>query len=75
MKYVAAILPSIGVLFLFWLALRAMIQADRRERVAQAKIEAAERMRAVPPAHIAEKGRHDSWDTENTGGQERTRNG
>jgi hypothetical protein len=39
MDYVAAIFPSIGVLFLFVLAIRAMFQADRRERLAQAELE------------------------------------
>jgi hypothetical protein len=29
-----AIAPSAGVLFLFWFAIRAIIQADHRERVA-----------------------------------------
>jgi hypothetical protein len=38
-----AVIPSIGVLFLFWLVIRAIIEADRRERSAQARIEAAER--------------------------------
>jgi hypothetical protein len=36
LKVVAALVPSAGLLFLFWLALRALIQADRRERVAEA---------------------------------------
>jgi hypothetical protein len=51
MDYLTAILPSIGVLFLFVLAIRAMFQADRRERLAQAKLERQERSRAVdsPP--------------------------
>jgi hypothetical protein len=39
MDYVAAIFPSVGVLFLFVLAIRAMFQADRRERLAQAQLE------------------------------------
>jgi hypothetical protein len=39
MDYVAAIFPSIGVLALFVLAIRAMFQADRRERLAQAQLE------------------------------------
>ena len=38
MKYVLAIVPSAGVLFLFWLAVRAMITADRRERAAHARM-------------------------------------
>jgi ABC-type uncharacterized transport system YnjBCD ATPase subunit len=40
--YLTAILPSVGVLFLFVLAIRAMFQADRRERLAQAKLERQE---------------------------------
>jgi hypothetical protein len=43
MDYLTAILPSVGVLFLFVLAIRAMFQADRRERLAQAKWERQER--------------------------------
>jgi hypothetical protein len=38
MKYALAIVPSAGVLFLFWLAVRAMITADRRERAAHARM-------------------------------------
>ena len=41
--FLAALLPSAGVLLIFWIAIRAMLQADRRERIAQARIEAAER--------------------------------
>lgn len=36
MDYVAAIFPSIGVLAIFVVAIRAIFQADRRERLAQA---------------------------------------
>ena len=39
MDYLAAIVPSVGVLFLFVLAIRAIFQADQRERLAQAEIE------------------------------------
>jgi threonine/homoserine/homoserine lactone efflux protein len=39
-----AIVPTAGVLFLFWIGIRALVQADRRERQAQARIEAAERL-------------------------------
>jgi threonine/homoserine/homoserine lactone efflux protein len=42
--FLMAVIPSIGVLFLFWLAIRAILEADRRERSAQARIEAAERL-------------------------------
>jgi hypothetical protein len=44
--YLAAIVPSVGVLFLFVLAIRAMFQADRRERLAQAQLERQERAAA-----------------------------
>jgi len=47
MDYVTAIVPSLGVLFLFVLAIRAMFQADHRERLAQAKLERQERDRLV----------------------------
>ena len=43
-----AVTPTIGVLFLFWLAIRAIIEADRRERSAQARIEAAEQRANAP---------------------------
>ena len=39
MDYVTAIVPSVGVLFLFVLAIRAMFQADHRERLAQAQLD------------------------------------
>jgi hypothetical protein len=34
---VIALIPSAGVLFLFVLAVRAMLEGDRRERAAQAR--------------------------------------
>jgi heme exporter protein D len=43
LAFLVALVPTIGVLFIFWIALRALLQADRRERAAQARIEAAER--------------------------------
>jgi heme exporter protein D len=48
LAFLAALLPSAGVLLIFWLAIRAILQADRRERVAQARIEAAERREKAP---------------------------
>lgn len=50
MGYVTALVPSIGVLALFWIAIRAMVQADRRERIAQARIELAQRESSAPAA-------------------------
>ena len=40
MKFLLAVLPSAGVLFIFWIGIRALVQADRSERLAQARIEA-----------------------------------
>ncbi|MBO3085035.1 hypothetical protein [Cellulomonas fengjieae] len=38
-----ALLPSIGVGLLFWFAIRALVNADRTERAALAKMDAEER--------------------------------
>ena len=46
MEALAALIPSAGVAFLFYLAVRAMIGADRRERAAQAELERADREKA-----------------------------
>jgi hypothetical protein len=43
LPFLTAVLPTVGVLFIFWIVMRALLQADRRERSAQARIEAAER--------------------------------
>jgi threonine/homoserine/homoserine lactone efflux protein len=51
-----AIVPSAGALFLFWIALRAILQADRRERVAQARIEAAQDRAAAAAAESSVTG-------------------
>jgi hypothetical protein len=40
----AALLPSIGVGVLFWFAIRALVNADRTERQALAKMDAEERI-------------------------------
>jgi len=39
----AALLPSIGVGLLFWFAIRALVNADRTERQALARMDAEER--------------------------------
>jgi hypothetical protein len=44
-----ALVPSVGVGLLFWFAVRAMINADRRERAALARLELAEREQADSP--------------------------
>ena len=43
MEVLAALIPSAGVGFLFYLAIRAIMSADRRERAAIAKLDAADR--------------------------------
>ena len=43
MSSLIAVIPTAGVLFMFWVGMRALVQADRRERQAQARIEAIER--------------------------------
>jgi hypothetical protein len=43
--FLISIVPTAGVLFMFWVALRALIQADRRERAATARLEAEQRAR------------------------------
>ncbi|GAB2675938.1 hypothetical protein [Thalassiella azotivora] len=54
MEILGAIVPSIGVGLLFWLAIRAILRADQRERAAMAKLDrdqAQEARRAgSPPA-------------------------
>jgi hypothetical protein len=52
--FLVALVPSAGVLFLFWIAIKALVEGDRRERAAQARIEAAQRLeeRANAPATV-----------------------
>jgi hypothetical protein len=39
-EFFVSLVPSLGVLFLLWVSLRAILQADRRERVAKARLDA-----------------------------------
>ena len=41
-KALLALIPSLGVLFLFVIVLKAMLESDRRERAAQARLEREE---------------------------------
>ncbi|YAL83733.1 hypothetical protein ACMYYO_02705 [Dermacoccaceae bacterium W4C1] len=56
-KYIAALLPSAGLLYLFYVVLKHMLEADRRERAAQAKwdaehpLEQAEEKPSKSPTH------------------------
>ena len=46
----AALVPSIGVGFLFYLTIRALVNADRTERAALARMDAEDRDRGIDPA-------------------------
>lgn len=46
-QILAGLLPSVGVGFLFFIVIRSLVQADRRERMAAAKLDAAEGAREV----------------------------
>jgi threonine/homoserine/homoserine lactone efflux protein len=48
LAFIGAVIPTVGVSFLFWLGIRAMLQADRRERAAMAAADTAERLRSEP---------------------------
>ncbi len=48
-NFLIAVLPSAGVLFIFWLGIRALLEADRRERTARARIEAEQDAAARRP--------------------------
>lgn len=51
MDHLVALVPSLGVGFLFFLAIRAMVHADRRERTAVRRLEEADENRTdVPPS-------------------------
>ncbi len=43
----AAVVPSLGVGILFWLAIRTLVNADRTERAALARMDARERRAAA----------------------------
>ena len=45
-KALLALIPSLGVLFLFVVVLKAMLEGDRRERAAQARFELEQQKRA-----------------------------
>lgn len=57
----ASVLPSIGVLGLFWYIMRGIIRADRREREALARLDAEEAREAEREAALrAAKGAPDA---------------
>ena len=52
----AALIPSAGVGFLFWLVVKNMIEGDRKERLAHSQWEAATRSNAARgrPGHVGD---------------------
>ena len=48
-QVVAALIPSAGVGLIFWFALRAIITADRTERLALARLDTQESTSATAP--------------------------
>lgn len=56
MELFKALLPTIGVMIIFWIGMRALLQADRRERAAQARFEAMQDKQAVQDEAAAPEG-------------------
>ncbi|MET1089764.1 MAG: hypothetical protein ABWY04_22040 [Arthrobacter sp.] len=50
MEYVAVLLPSIVVGLLFWFAMKAIFNADKSERQAEARAQAEAEAQAASPA-------------------------
>ncbi|HON74916.1 MAG TPA: hypothetical protein PKZ38_11195 [Dermatophilaceae bacterium] len=57
MPYVAALLPTIGVAFLFYYVMKYILEGDRRERLAQARWERAEHSGSTAAVPEAPEGR------------------
>ena len=55
-----ALLPSAGVAFLFYLIIKAMLEGDRRERLAHSKWEADQERSASPVSQSNNIGERDS---------------
>jgi hypothetical protein len=55
-----ALLPSAGVAFLFYLIIKAMLEGDRRERLAHSKWEAEQEILAAAPRKLGNIGEQDS---------------
>ena len=55
-----ALLPSAGVAFLFYLIIKAMLEGDRRERLAHSKWEAEQESLAAAPRKLGNIGEQDS---------------
>lgn len=53
--WLATLIPSIGLLWLFYMIMKHIFEGDRRERLAQAQWEAQADAVAPTPAHDAEQ--------------------
>jgi hypothetical protein len=49
LEFLLALVPSAGVLLLFWWVVKGLVEADRRERLAQARLESEGRPRGGAP--------------------------
>lgn len=49
--YAAALLPSIGVLYLFYVIIKSLLEGDRNERIAMARLDKADQERAASSGH------------------------
>lgn len=54
--YVAALLPTVGLLYLFWVLMKHILEGDRRERAAQRQWEATLEDRGRTSAAPADQG-------------------
>lgn len=56
--YLAAIIPTIGVAVLFYYLVKAMLEGDRRERLAQSRYEADQERHTPRPDRVADTQPH-----------------
>lgn len=49
--YIATLLPSIGLLYLFYVIMKHILEGDRRERIAQAQWERDQQIGPPPSDH------------------------
>lgn len=52
--YVAALLPTIGMLYLFWVVMKHIVEGDRRERAAQREWELRDTRAGSDPDSVPE---------------------
>lgn len=67
-EFLVSVIPSVGAILFFWLALRAIFQADRRERAAVARFDAEYAPAAGAPGRADDRAQTPGDPTESTGG-------